>query len=54
MFLVSGLEKAETLRAVLRGPYQPQMLPAQAIRPKSGKIVWLVDRDAASRLPRSN
>ena len=29
MFLVSGQEKAETLRSVLEGPYQPDIFPAQ-------------------------
>ena len=51
IFLVSGREKAQTLQAVLNGPSQPQQLPAQAIRPKTGRLLWLVDRDAASQLP---
>jgi 6-phosphogluconolactonase len=52
-FLVSGLEKASALRAVLTGPPDPVRLPAQVIRPASGKLVWFVDRLAASELPAS-
>ncbi len=50
LFLVDGKEKAETIRAVLRGEYHPELLPAQLIQPTHGHIVWLLDRAAASRL----
>ena len=50
IFLVSGEEKAETLRAVLQGPYQPERLPAQLLRPVNGRLLWLVDRAAARLL----
>jgi len=46
LFLVSGLEKAETLQQVLDGPFQPERLPAQSIRPEGG-VRWYVDRAAA-------
>ena len=46
LFLVSGLKKAETLRQVLDGPFQPELLPAQSIHPPTGAI-WYVDRAAA-------
>lgn len=49
IFLVSGQEKAETLRAVLQGDFRPEHLPAQLISPASGRLLWLVDR-AAGRL----
>ncbi|OGB91262.1 MAG: 6-phosphogluconolactonase [candidate division NC10 bacterium RBG_16_65_8] len=53
MFLVSGEEKAETLRAVLDGAYQPDRFPVQVLRPVDGTLLWLVDRAAAHllRLP---
>ncbi|MGE5848981.1 MAG: 6-phosphogluconolactonase [Candidatus Methylomirabilota bacterium] len=51
IFLVSGKEKAETLREVLQGEYQPHRFPAQIIRPKNGRLLWLVER-AAGRLLR--
>lgn len=50
VFLVGGTGKAEALAAVLQGPKTPERLPAQLIRPVDGRLLWLVDRDAASRL----
>lgn len=49
-FLVSGEAKALPLKAVLEGPYEPEQLPAQLVRPEHGRLLWLVDRDAASLL----
>jgi 6-phosphogluconolactonase len=50
LFLVTGRDKAETVRAVLQGPTEPDHLPAQIVRPARGRVEWLLDRDAASRL----
>lgn len=50
VFLVTGQEKAEMLRVVLQGPYQPERFPAQLIRPTNGRLLWLVDQAAASML----
>ncbi len=50
LFLVAGSEKAETLREVLKGNYQPHHLPAQLIRPTNGELLWLADQAAASLL----
>lgn len=50
LFLVSGVEKAAALLAVLEGPLDPERLPAQLIRPVAGRVVWLVDQAAASQL----
>ncbi|HEY8447337.1 MAG TPA: 6-phosphogluconolactonase [Thermomicrobiales bacterium] len=50
VFLVTGAGKAERLREVLEGPERPDELPAQIVRPKGGKLLWLVDRAAAERL----
>jgi len=51
--LVSGEKKAEMLRAVLEGEYQPDRFPAQVVRPVDGRLVWMVDQAAARllRLP---
>lgn len=51
-FLVAGAGKAAILRDVLEGARVPDALPAQAIRPRPGALVWLVDRAAASALSR--
>lgn len=50
LVLVSGAGKADTLRQVLSGPYRPEDLPVQAVRPSLGRLTWLVDAAAASRL----
>jgi 6-phosphogluconolactonase len=49
-FIVSGAGKAERLRQVLAGPYQPHTLPAQIVRPDYGRLRWLVDAAAAALL----
>jgi 6-phosphogluconolactonase len=49
-FLVSGPGKAKALQEVLQGEFRPAQLPAQAIRPTDGRLLWLVDRVAASYL----
>jgi len=51
-FVVSGSEKAQRLRDVLEGPFQPELLPAQMIKPAHGRLLWLVDDAAAGRLKR--
>jgi 6-phosphogluconolactonase len=50
IFLVSGGAKAAALKGVLHGPYDPQHLPAQSIRPQSGECLWLADEEAAAKL----
>jgi 6-phosphogluconolactonase len=47
LFLVCGASKAQALRAALEGD---RTIPAGAIAPKGGEILWLVDRDAAAAL----
>jgi 6-phosphogluconolactonase len=44
MFLVSGAEKAEIMKEVLRGP---KRYPAQEV---NGQLVWMLDREAAGKL----
>lgn len=50
VFFVSGAEKADTLRSVLEGPHQPDMLPSQVIKPDPGDVSWFVDQAAGSQL----
>jgi 6-phosphogluconolactonase len=49
-FVVSGASKAARLQQVLQGPFTPDVLPAQAIRPAQGQLTWMVDEAAAGRL----
>jgi len=50
LFLVSGAAKAAPVWRVLEGPWQPDAVPAQVVRPVDGALVWLLDAPAASRL----
>ena len=50
LFVVTGDDKAEILRRVLKGPREPVVLPAQAIRPKERPATWLLDQQAAAKL----
>jgi 6-phosphogluconolactonase len=51
-FVVSGANKAPTLERVLEQPFDPDVLPAQAIHPVQGRLTWMVDQAAAGRLKR--
>ena len=51
-FMATGEKKAVTLAEVLSDRYDPERLPAQRISPKNGDLLWLVDEDAAGKLPR--
>lgn len=46
MFLVSGKSKAQILKNVIEGGYEPERFPAQIIRPTNGKALWLLDKSA--------
>ena len=50
-FMATGDKKARTLAEVLSDHYKPELYPAQRIELKDGKVIWLVDEDAASKLP---
>ena len=50
LFLVAGAAKASMLRQVLEGPYAPDELPAQVVRPRLGEVIWLVDARGRDRV----
>jgi len=52
VFMATGEKKAVTLAEVLSDRYNPELYPAQRIDPKNGELIWLVDEDAAGKLPR--
>ena len=52
VFMASGEKKSVTLAEVLSDRYNPELYPAQRIDPKDGELIWLVDEDASSKLPR--
>jgi 6-phosphogluconolactonase len=49
-FVVSGASKSLRLAQVVQGPFTPDLLPAQAIRPRQGVLTWMVDQAAGSQL----
>ncbi|HET9589529.1 MAG TPA: 6-phosphogluconolactonase [Anaerolineales bacterium] len=51
VFMATGEKKANTFAEVLSDRYNPAQYPAQRIHPKDGVLIWLVDKQAASRLP---
>lgn len=50
IFGVGGAEKAEALQHVLQGTYQPDLYPAQLVKPVQGKLLWLVEKSTARLL----
>jgi 6-phosphogluconolactonase len=51
VMLVAGADKAEGMNDVLLGEQNVDMKPAQLIRPASGNLIWMLDKEAASQLP---
>jgi 6-phosphogluconolactonase len=49
VYLVSGSVKAKVVKAVLAD--RAASLPAGMVRPTDGRLIWLLDRGAASLLP---
>jgi 6-phosphogluconolactonase len=48
--MVAGIGKAAALREVLEGEENVDEYPSQVLRYARGKVIWLVDRNAASML----
>ena len=49
-FLVSGTDKASVLHAVLEESVPGEQYPAKLVQPTDGKLIWFLDRGAASGL----
>jgi 6-phosphogluconolactonase len=49
-FIVAGAGKAAVMKEILEGPFRPDTLPAQIVRPAGGDLVWMLDREAAALL----
>jgi 6-phosphogluconolactonase len=50
VFLVSGTDKAAVLKMVLEEDVPGEQYPAKLVRPSNGKLIWMLDRAAASGL----
>ena len=51
VFLVSGANKAEIVKEILRPDRDPSLFPAARIQPSNGIVTWLISEDAATALP---
>jgi 6-phosphogluconolactonase len=49
-FLVSGTDKAATLKTVLEEKAPGEQYPSKLVSPTDGRLIWFVDRAAASEL----
>lgn len=50
IFLISGAAKANALKEVLEGEFQPEKFPSQFVNPQNGNLFWLIDAPAAQLL----
>ncbi len=50
MVLASGERKADAVKAVLGAGAKGPALPAHALRPRDGQVIWLIDEAAASHM----
>jgi 6-phosphogluconolactonase len=49
-FLVSGTDKAAVLRTVLESDAPGEQYPSKLVQPADGKLIWFLDKAAASQL----
>jgi 6-phosphogluconolactonase len=49
-FLVSGTDKSSVLHEVLEGKAPAEEYPSKLVQPTDGKLIWFLDRAAASEL----
>jgi len=50
VFLVSGQDKAATLKEILEGKQSGELYPSKLIKPVNGELIWMIDRAAAEQL----
>lgn len=50
LVLVTGINKSHIVRDTLQGAPRPERLPMQAVLPRAGRLVWVVDAAAAAEL----
>jgi len=51
-FVVAGKEKADAVRRTLAPEGREEPTPAARVAPRNGQVIWVLDREAASSLPR--
>jgi 6-phosphogluconolactonase len=50
MFLVTGADKTAAVAAVFDDKSQPEYFPAKLVKPTNGRLLWLLDREAAGNV----
>jgi 6-phosphogluconolactonase len=50
LFYATGVDKAEIVQRVLEGDEPVERVPARGVHPSGGRVHWVLDRAAASRL----
>ncbi len=50
VFLVAGEEKAGPATAILKRQRGFRALPASAVQPRNGSLIWLLDQDAGAKI----
>ncbi|UZR95841.1 6-phosphogluconolactonase [Chondrinema litorale] len=48
--MVFGKKKAETIKEILEGEFNPDVYPAQLLRQAKGTVYWILDKESASLL----
>ena len=48
--MINGDKKAEVLKQVIEGEYNPTHFPAQIIKPINGELYWFLDEAAGKEL----
>jgi 6-phosphogluconolactonase len=50
LFLVDGKDKASALASVFDPASPPEQFPAKMVHPRTGNLIWMIGKDAASSL----
>jgi 6-phosphogluconolactonase len=53
VFLVAGKEKAKAVRRTLAPEPNEEPTPAARVKPYRGEVIWILDREAASGIPKA-
>lgn len=53
VFMITGEEKAPALKEVIEGEYDPEVYPAQIVKPVEGNITWLLDEGVTTLLSKN-
>ncbi len=50
VFLVSGADKADAVQHIIEDKFNPDLYPAQMIKPKTGSLYWWLDESASKNI----